>query len=87
MSSEVYAGAHNLRSGPIEIVRVVREIGIIPTELELQMMIDELDKDGSGDIDLNEFVTGVSVTHFQPKAATFRYFAHGAFLIGKDVRA
>ena len=35
------------------------------------MMIDELDKDGSGDIDMNEFITGVSVSNFSPKLQLF----------------
>merc|ERR1711998_80870 len=39
---------------------VCRQIGIIPTDSELQMMIEEIDTDNSGDIDMDEFVNAIS---------------------------
>ena len=38
-----------------------RQVGIIPTDSELQMMIEEIDQDQSGDIDMYEFVDAISV--------------------------
>ena len=59
----MYAGAHiNLHSGQSLKSSVAdRELGIVPTEIELQMMIEEIDTDNSGDIDMHEFVSAISV--------------------------
>jgi calmodulin len=40
-----------------ELGTVMRSLGQSPTEEELQEMVDEVDADGSGAIDLQEFLT------------------------------
>ena len=58
----MYAGAHNLHSAhSLKSSVAGRELGIVPTEIELQMMIEEIDVDNSGDIDMHEFVSAISV--------------------------
>merc|ERR1712070_24178 len=45
---------------------VCRQVGIIPTDSELQMMIEEIDQDQSGDIDMYEFVDAISGKMLDP---------------------
>ena len=42
---------------PINFIFEFRHIGQNPTEAELQDMVNEVDKDGTGMIDLPEFLT------------------------------
>merc|ERR1712227_750410 len=42
-----------------EFREVCLAVGMTPTEDELKVMIQELDQDGSGDIDLNEFLSAM----------------------------
>ena len=41
----------------IELANVMRSLNLDPTEEELKEMIDEVDLDGNGEIDFEEFVT------------------------------
>ena len=43
-----------------ELATVMRSLGQNPTEAELQDMINEVDIDGSGSIEFNEFITMMS---------------------------
>merc|ERR1711865_296585 len=47
---------------------VCRELGIVPTDSELQMMIEELDADNSGDIDMQEFANAISSKMVDPES-------------------
>ena len=40
-----------------ELGKVMRELGLSPTDVELQDMVNEVDADGNGDIDLPEFIS------------------------------
>merc|ERR1712166_1414921 len=51
-----------------EFRSVCRELGIVPTEIELQMMIEEIDVDNSGDIDMHEFVSAISSKMVDPES-------------------
>ena len=44
----------------MELGTVMRSLGQNPTEVELQDMINEVDKDGNGTIDFPEFLTMMS---------------------------
>ena len=41
----------------LELANVMRSLNMDPTEEELKEMIDEVDLDGNGEIDFEEFVT------------------------------
>eukprot|EP00656_Telonema_subtile_P003005 TRINITY_DN11383_c0_g1_i1.p1 TRINITY_DN11383_c0_g1~~TRINITY_DN11383_c0_g1_i1.p1 ORF type:complete len:162 (+),score=51.79 TRINITY_DN11383_c0_g1_i1:190-675(+) len=46
---------------------VCRQVGIVPTDSELAMMIEEIDLDRSGDIDMHEFVNAISSKMVDPE--------------------
>merc|ERR1712167_506328 len=46
---------------------VCLSVGMTPTEDELEAMIKELDQDGSGDIDLNEFLSAMQSKLIDPE--------------------
>merc|ERR1712072_212400 len=43
-------------------------VGMTPTDDELKAMIEELDADGSGDIDLKEFLSAMQAKRSDPEA-------------------
>merc|ERR1712038_468694 len=45
----------------LQLRQVLREIGQNPTEAELQDMVNEVDKDGTGSIDFPEFLTMMGI--------------------------
>jgi len=65
-----------------ELKQLMQTLGLKPTQEELNAMVDEIDQDGNGEIDFDEFVTvmsrkvNTSYTPQQVKAA-FKVFEKG----------
>merc|ERR1712086_336661 len=62
-----------------EMRAVCKQVGIIPTDSELQLMIQELDTDQSGDIDKEEFLACLESKQVDPESEDVIKFAFERF--------
>ena len=59
-----------------ELKQLMNTLGLKPTQEELNQMVDEIDADGNGEIDFDEFVTVSRVNTYTPTQvkAAFKVF-------------